>query len=48
MLPALNALALGQRVPVRADGLGGLARGQGRGRVLLPRGEGVDMVGAAD
>ena len=27
MLPALDALALGQRVPVRADGLGGLARG---------------------
>ena len=48
MLRALNALPVGQQVPVRADRLGGLSRGPGRGGVLFPGGESLDVVGAAD
>ena len=48
MLRALKALPVGQGVPVGADRLGGLSRGLGRGGVLFPGGEGVEMIGAAD
>jgi hypothetical protein len=48
MLCTLDALPVGQRVPVRADRLGDPARGQGRGGVLFPCRQRVDVVGAAD
>src|SRR5262249_57142206 len=48
MLRTLDALPVGQRVPVRADRLGDPARGQGRGGVLFPCRQRVDVVLAAD
>ena len=48
MLRALNMLPVGQRAPVRADRLGGPSCGPGRGGVLFPGGESLDVIGAAD